>query len=73
GSGCSFNSKSSCGAGAGSGATGVFCARKRCESDKWDSGSIPTLNGSFDVGQAASAAWQAGRPLSELLDAQPVT
>lgn len=37
------------------------------------SGSIPTLNGSFDVGQAASAAWQAGRPLSELLDAQPVT
>lgn len=33
---------------------------------------IPTLNGSFDVGQAASAAWQAGRPLSDLLDAQPV-
>lgn len=39
-------------------------------------GPIPTLNGSFDVGQAASAAWQAGKPLSELLDnsaaAQPV-
>lgn len=34
---------------------------------------IPTLNGSFDdVGQAASAAWQSGRPLSELLDAQSV-
>lgn len=31
---------------------------------------IPTLNGSFDVGQAASAAWQAGRPLSDLLGAQ---
>lgn len=35
-------------------------------------GAIPTLNGSFDVGQAASAAWQSGRPLSELLDTQPV-
>lgn len=34
------------------------------------SGSIPTLNGSFDVGQAASAAWQSGRPISELLDNQ---
>ena len=33
-------------------------------------GPIPTLNGSFDVGQAAGAAWQSGRPLSELLDAQ---
>lgn len=32
---------------------------------------IPTLNGSFDVGQAASEAWQSGRPLSELLDNQP--
>ena len=31
---------------------------------------IPTLNGSFDVGQAASAAWQSGRPLSDLLDNQ---
>ena len=31
---------------------------------------IPTLNGSFDVGQAASTAWQSGRPLSELLDNQ---
>lgn len=37
-------------------------------------GAIPTLNGSFDtVGQAASAAWQAGRPLSELLDTQPAS
>lgn len=33
-------------------------------------GAIPTLNGSFDVGQAASEAWQSGRPLSELLDNQ---
>lgn len=32
---------------------------------------IPTLNGSFDdVGQAAGAAWQSGRPLSDLLDHQ---
>ena len=38
------------------------------------SGTIPTLNGSFDtVGQAASAAWQSGRPLSELLDTQPAS
>ncbi len=35
-------------------------------------GAIPTLNGSFDVGQAASAAWQSGRPVSEVLDNQPV-
>lgn len=32
---------------------------------------IPTLNGSFDdVGQAAGAAWQSGRPLSDLLEQQ---
>ncbi len=33
-------------------------------------GPIPTLNGSFDVGEAAGAAWQSGRPLSDLLDGQ---
>lgn len=32
---------------------------------------IPTLSGSFDGPQAVSAAWQAGRPLSDLLDNQP--
>ena len=32
-------------------------------------GAIPTLNGSFDVGRAADAAWQSGRPISDLLDA----
>ena len=32
---------------------------------------IPTLGGSFDVAQAAGEAWQAGKPLSDLLDAQP--
>ncbi len=32
---------------------------------------IPTLSGSVDCPQAVSAAWQAGRPLSDLLDNQP--
>ena len=32
---------------------------------------IPTLGGSFDVAQAAGEAWQAGKPISDLLDAQP--
>ncbi len=34
---------------------------------------IPTIGGSFSINEAVSDAWNSGRPISEVLNAQPVT
>ena len=38
-----------------------------------DAPAIPTIGGSFSVNEAVSNAWNSGRPISDVLNAQPAT